>query len=54
MSTYIKRGNAKRWGCVSSAIVLPITLIGLGILLEYVLRTVSSSCTLNANVHLEP
>ena len=37
-----KQRNAKRWLCVSSAIVLPITLIDLGILLEYVLRTVST------------
>ena len=45
MSTFTKywrQGNTKRWVCVSSAIVLPITLIGIGVLLEYILRTVST------------
>ena len=42
-TTFWKHGNTKRCLCVSSAIVVPITLIGLGILLEYALRTVSTN-----------
>ena len=39
--TYWKKENAERWMCLWSAIVLPTTLIGLGVILENVLRTVS-------------